>query len=324
MKKLLVVLVLAMLAGTVFAQAKFTWISSVSDDAEKLLPGVRPMLVKGDIITAGSSTVYPLSVVVAESFKKDGFAGNVAIDSIGSGGGFERFSKGELNISNASSKIKPEILAKAEVANKGKVLEFIIATDALSVVVSKKNTFAKNLTTAELALAFSTAEFWSDVNPAFPKQTILRYSPGTDSGTFEYFVEHVFKKDKKPILAAKNLNLSEDDNVLVQGVAGNEFAIGYFGYAYFDENTSKVNAVSIDGVAPSAASINAKQYSLARPLYLYTTDSILKANPQVSAFLAYYLSNVNRLVRKAGYFPAAAEVLTAGKKQWLDAVKGQY
>jgi phosphate transport system substrate-binding protein len=324
MKKIMIVGLFCLLATSAFAQAKFAWLDSKTDDPEKLLPGVKPSMVQGNIVTAGSSTVFPLSVVIAENFKKDGYTGNVSIDSIGSGGGFERFGKGELDISNASAKIKPAQEEAAIKANNGKVLEFVVGTDALSVVISKRNNFAKNLTTKELALAFSTAEFWSDVRKGFPKQRIIRYSPGTDSGTYEYFVEHVFKKDKKPLLESKNLNLSEDDNVLVQGVAGNQYAIGFFGYAYFEENKTRVNAVSIDGVAPSVATINAGKYSLARPLYLYTTDTILQNKPQVAAFLAYYLSNVNRLVRRAGYFPADPALLSAGKKLWLDAVKGLY
>ncbi len=324
MRKLMAVSLLVLMAVAGFSQTRFGWVDNKSDDPDKMLPGVNPAKVEGAVVTAGSSTVYPLSVVITENFRKDGYKGNVSIDSIGSGGGFERFGKGEIDVSNASSKIKQAQLDAATAANKGKVLEFIVGTDALSVVVSKKNTFAKDLTTKELALAFSTAEFWSDVRSGFPKKEIIRYSPGTDSGTFEYFVEHVFKKDKKPILSAKNMNLSEDDNVLVQGVAGNEYAIGYFGYAYFDENKTTVTAIGIDGVVPSVASINAKQYSLARPLFLYSTDSILQAKPQVAAFIAYYLSNVNRLIRKAGYFPASAEALKTGKQAWLDAVKGSY
>jgi phosphate transport system substrate-binding protein len=324
MRRFIAVLVLALAAATGFSQERFSWVDSRTDDPDKMLPGVNPAKVLGAIVTAGSSTVYPLSVIVTENFRKDGYTGNVSIDSIGSGGGFERFGKGELDVTNASSKIKQAQLDAATTANKGKVLEFVVGTDALSVVVSKKNAFAKDLTLKELALAFSTAEYWSDIRPGFPKKTIVRYSPGTDSGTFEYFVEHVFKKDKKPLLSAKNLNLSEDDNVLVQGVSGDEYAIGYFGYAYFDENKTRISALAIDGVAPSAASINARQYPLARPLFLYSTDSILKAKPQVAAFIAYYLSNVNRLIRKAGYFPASPEALNAGKQLWLDSVKGQY
>ena len=324
MKKLLVILVLSLLAASAFAQAKFSWIDAKSDDTETLLPGVKPSLVKGDIITAGSSTVYPLSVLITENFKKDGFAGKVAIDSIGTGGGMERFGKGELDVANASRAIKTSEADTAAKSNNGKVVGFRVATDGLAVVVSKKNTFVTDLTVAELGLVYSTAEFWSDVRPTFPKKAIVRYSPGTDSGTFDYFVEHVFKKDKKPILAAKNLSLSEDDNVLVQGVEGSEYAIGYFGYAYFEENKAKLNALKIDGVAPSAETVNNATYVLSRPLFLYTTDSILKAKPQVAGFIAYYLSNVNRFVRKAGYFPAPAAELTKTKQLWLDTVKGQY
>ncbi|HEY9055052.1 MAG TPA: PstS family phosphate ABC transporter substrate-binding protein [Rectinemataceae bacterium] len=325
MKKLLGVLFLAAALGAQ-AQAKYPWIDSVSDDKDRILPGVDPSKVSGSIITAGSSTVYPLSEALAELFVKDGFRGQITIDSIGSGAGFERFAvAGETDISNASSKIKQShIDAAAKLNPPRKPIEFRVGTDALAVVVSSSNSFAKNLTIAELAKVFSTAEYWSDVRAEWPRKPIKRFSPGTDSGTFEYFVEHVFKKDKKPLLSAKNLQLSEDDNVLVQGILSDEYAIGYFGFAYAYENKGKLRPLAIDGVEPNQASVDSGTYPLARPLFLYSDAGIIQAKPQVAAFLAYYLTYVDTVIRKVGYFPAPAADLKKSKELLAAAMKGRF
>jgi len=322
-KKLTIVLALALCVLSLHAETKFSWIDSVSDDTDKMLPGVDPSKVKGDIIVSGSSTVFPLSVAISESFKKEGYKGNVSLDSIGSGGGMERFIKGEIDIAAASRAIKS---SEAEAARKAgrDPLEIRIGSDAITVCVSKKNTFVTGLTKAELAILFSTAEFWSDVRASFPKKPILRYTPGTDSGTFDYFIEHVFAKNKKPLLEAKNLNMSEDDNVLVQGVLGSEYAVGFFGFAYFVENKAKMTALALDGVDASTATVDNGTYQLSRPLFLYTTAKILHEKPQVAAFVDYYLTSVNRLIKKVGYFPAHADVLKKAKQSYLDAVKGLY
>ncbi|NMC02068.1 MAG: phosphate-binding protein, partial [Chloroflexi bacterium] len=181
-----------------------------------LLPEVNPLEVKGDIITAGSSTVFPLSERMAERFRDEGYSGNITIDSIGSGAGFERFCvAGETDIANASRAIKDSEIESCRAIGR-EPIEFRIGTDALAVVVSKDNTFITDATLEELAAIF-TAEKWSDVNPAWPDEAILRFIPGTDSGTFDYFVEEVFENDKTPLLSSKNLQLSEDDNILVRG-----------------------------------------------------------------------------------------------------------
>ncbi len=326
MKKTMLALALALAAASTFAQGKFAWIDSVSDDKDKILPGVNPTKVTGTIVTAGSSTVFPLSEAIAERFKKEGFAGQITIDSIGSGAGFERFAKtGEIDIANASRAIKSSEVEWAKALTQPRTpIGFQIGTDALAVCVSTKNKFVQDATTAELALIFSTAQYWSDVRPTWPKKEIKRFSPGTDSGTFDYFVEHVFKKDKKPLLAAKNLQLSEDDNVLVQGIAGDENAIGYFGFAYAVENKGKIRPISVDGVEPNPANVDANKYPLSRPLFLYSDARIINEKPQVAAFLTYYLTYVNDVIKKVGYFPATPEALKKSKQALADAMKGRY
>ncbi len=311
-------------AKKVEPESKTPWFEKKTGDSDNMLPAVNPLKVTGNIITAGSSTVFPLSEKIVERFKDEGYSGTITIDSIGSGAGFERFCvAGESDISNASAPMPDTMKEKAKQIGR-EVIEFKIGVDALAVVVSKENTFLKNVTQAELAQIFSTAQKWSDVNPAWPKEDIRRFIPGTDSGTFSYFVEHIFKKKKEPILAAKNLQLSEDDNVLVQGVMGSPYAIGFFGFAYYQENRTKLNVLSIDGVEPNDATVLGGKYPLARPLFLYTSPKILQDKPQVAAFINFYLTNVNEEIKKVGYFPIDADTLKKSKQLWLDVMKGLY
>jgi len=283
------------------------------------LPEVDPAEVTGDFVSAGSSTVYPLSERMAERFADEGYAGNITIDSIGTGGGFERFCKtGETDIANASRGIKDEEKANCQAIGREPV-EFRIGTDGLAVVVSKANTFLTNATKEDLGKIF-TAEKWSDVNASWPAEPIQRFIPGTDSGTFDYFVEVVFAKDKTPLLNAPNTQLSEDDNVLVQGVEGGPYAIGFFGYAYYEENRDKLNVLSIEGVTPDAATVEGGTYPLARPLFLYSTAKIMQEKPQVASFINYYLTHVDEEISSVGYFPASTEALDASKQAWLDAM----
>jgi phosphate transport system substrate-binding protein len=292
-----------------------------------MLPEVDPLAVTGDIISAGSSTVYPLSEAVAEQFIDEGYAGNITIDSIGTGGGFERFCvAGETDVANASRAIK-DSERESCVAIGRDPLEFRVGTDALAIVVNLENDWlTAGVTKEQLAMIFSDQTTnWSDVDPAWPAEPIQRFSPGTDSGTFDYFVEAVmnptFVKDaeadagkgEEALLKAANLQLSEDDNVLVQGVEGNKNAIGYFGFAYFAENEDKLQAVSVDGVAPSAATVNDGTYPLARPLFIYSDGKVIQEKPQVGQFINYYLTNVNDLIRRVGYFPAPEADLDAAK-----------
>jgi phosphate transport system substrate-binding protein len=277
--------------------------------------------VTGDIVTAGSSTVFPLSERMAERFQDEGYAGNVTVDSIGSGAGFERFCvEGETDISNASRGIKDsEVESCQEIGREP--IEFRVGTDALAVVVSQENDFIEDASFDELAAIFSSAaETWSEVNPDWPDEEILRFIPGTDSGTFDFFVEEVFDKDETPILSAANTQLSEDDNVLVQGVLGSPYAIGFFGYAYYAENTDVLRVLSIEGVEPTAETVDSADYPLARPLFIYSTASIMQEKPQVASFVNFYLTYVNEEVVDVGYFPASVEALDAAKQAWLEAM----
>lgn len=296
-----------------------------------MLPEVDPSTVSGDIISAGSSTVFPLTEGMAVRFQDEGYKGNITIDSIGTGAGFERFCvSGETDISNASRAIKAEEVANCAAIGREPV-EFRVGTDALAVVVSSENDFLTDVTIEQLAQLFSTAEKWSDVDPSWPAEPILRFSPGTDSGTFDYFVEAVMDKvyvkdaatDKgkgeEAILKAKNLQLSEDDNVLAQGVEGSPYAIGYFGYAYYANEAENLKALSVKGVEPNEVTAEDGSYPLARPLYIYSDAKIMAAKPQVADFINFYLTYVNEEVIDVGYFPASVSALNQAKFNWLAA-----
>jgi phosphate binding protein len=286
------------------------------------LPEVDPAEVEGNIIIAGSSTVFPLTERMAENFAAEGFTGQITVDSVGTGGGFERFCvAAETDISNASRPINDEEAAACEAAGRPAV-EFRVGTDALAVVVSAENDFLTDLTIEQLAAIFSgEAATWADLDPSYPAEPIQLFSPGTDSGTFDYFVEVVFEEDEAPILGA-NPQLSEDDNVLVQGITGSPYAIGYFGYAYFAENQDTLKALNIEGVEPSEETTADNSYPLSRPLFIYSAAEIMAEKPQVAAFINYYLTNVNDEILDVGYFPATEEALGEAKTNWLDANGG--
>ena len=268
------------------------------------LPEVIPSFVSGNIIIAGSSTVFPLSDAIATRFRDEGYVDNITVDSIGSGAGFERFcAEGVTDISNASRPIKDAEVENCHAIGRD-VFPVRVGTDALAVVLNINNDFVDNLSLEQLAQVFSTADTWQDVNPDWPAEPIERFIPGTDSGTFDYFVEEVFDDNKEPILAAARTSLSEDDNVLVTGVSGNPYAVGFFGYAYYDANRDVLSASVIDGIIPEASTVDAGTYPLARPLFMYAAPEIIAEKPQVGEFLTYYLNVVNQEVNAVGYFPA--------------------
>ncbi len=285
------------------------------------LPIIDPLDVEaGDIGIAGSSTVFPLSTAVLSQWIDEG-GPEYSIDSIGSGGGFERFCvEGASDISNASRAIKD-----SEVESCGEIgrnpIEIRVGSDALSVVVSSGNYFAQNLTLEEIAAAFAApaGATWDTVNSDFPAHPIQAFSPGADSGTFDYFNEVVYDEaEPSPILSAGVVEIvGEDDNITVRGVSedgctegdvNSTCAIGYFGFAFFQANSDVLQAISVDAgdgpVAPNADSVNEGTYPIARPLYMYTDAGVIAEKPQVAEFIAYYLNNVNDLIGEVGYFPA--------------------
>lgn len=307
-----------------------------------VLPAVDPLSVTGDIITAGSSTVFPLTTRMAERFEEEGYAGVITVDSIGSGAGFERFCvNAETDVANASRPINEEELAACE-ENGRAAVEFRVGTDALSIVVSAENDFVDGLTIDQLGRIFG-GEYttWDQVNAEWPAEPISLFSPGTDSGTFDYFVEEVMfayaenalgiadddatEDDEvevaavEAILNVPGIQLSENDNVLVEGVVGDVNAVGYFGFAYYQENSDVVRVIPIDGVEPTAETAENGEYPLARPLFIYSAASILTEKPQVAAYINFYLTNVNDEIIGVGYFPASVEALNQAKQNYLDA-----
>lgn len=280
-----------------------------------------PDEVSGDIITAGSSTVFPVSERMAELFQQEGYTGNITVDSIGSGAGYERFCvAGESDIANASRAIKDsEVEACRSIGREP--LEFRVGTDALAIVVSSQNDFLTEISLEDLAKVFSgEITNWNQLNSAYPDAQIAVYSPGSDSGTFDYFVEEVLDDNDAAILGLEGVQLSEDDNVLVQGVAGDQYAIGYFGYAYYIENADKLKALNVDGVEPAQANVDNGTYPLARPLFIYTTAQIMQEKPQVAAFVAFYLQNLDDNIVDVGYFPAPATAIYQSWGAWLSAM----
>ena len=287
--------------------------------AEDPLAMYAPDAVSGDIITAGSSTVFPLSERMKQRFEEEGFSGNLTIDSIGSGAGIERFCvSGETDIANASRAIRDtEIESCGALTPARTPIEFQVGIDALAVVVSSENDFATDVTLEELAAIFSTATNWSDVRPEWPAEPILRFSPGTDSGTFDYFVEAVMtpaldddatedvNEGEDAILNAAGTQFSEDDNVLVQGVEGSPYAIGYFGYAYYQENQGALKPLSINGIEPNAETAESGEYPISRPLFIYSDAAIMQEKPQVASFIHFYITNAADEILDVGYFPVS-------------------
>jgi phosphate transport system substrate-binding protein len=313
-------------AETTEAPAETTTTEPAMAEGKFGLPLIDPLdVAPGDIGIAGSSTVFPLSTAVLSQWIDEG-GPEYSIDSIGSGGGFERFCvEGASDISNASRAIKD-----SEVESCGEIgrtpIEIRVGSDALSLVISSGNYFASELTLEEIAAAFAApaGATWDSVNPDFPAHPIQAFSPGADSGTFDYFNEVVYEEaDPSPILSAGVVEIvGEDDNITVRGVAedgctegdtSTTCAIGYFGFAFFQANSDVLTAVSVDAgegpVAPNADSVNEGTYPIARPLYMYTDAGVIAEKPQVAEFIAYYLNNVNDLIGEVGYFPAPDEAL---------------
>ena len=289
----------------------------------------------GQIKVDGSSTVYPITEAVAEDFQAEAPKTRLTVGISGTGGGFKRFCAGEIDISNASRPISKTEAENAK-ANKIEFIELPIAFDGLTVVVNPANTWVTQMNVDQLKKIFnadSPAKKWSDVNPAWPSGTIKVFSPGTDSGSFDYFKEVTVGKDGK---IRSDLSVSEDDNVLVTGVAGDKNAIGYFGFAYFTENASKLKLVPIDGgkgaITPNGMTIEDGTYSpFSRPLFIYVNAKSAE-RPEIAAFVNYYLANTAKLSKQVGYTPLPAAMndrVTANWKskklgtQYLDASGNQ-
>ena len=266
--------------------------------------------LSGAVRIDGSSTVYPLTALAAEDFMAENPGVQVTVAASGTGGGFEKFCRGETDANDASRPIKDEEKAACEAAgiNYGALQ---VASDALTVVVSKENTWATCLTVDQLAKIWapgSTVNNWNQVDPSFPDEPLKLFGPGTDSGTFDYFTDEINGEEGA---SREDFTPSEDDNVIVQGVSGSKGGLGYFGFTYFEENADKLTAVAIDGgngcVAPSAQTAQDGTYiPLSRPLFVYPSAKSL-AQPQVKAFFDYYVENDAAIAEAALFIPLNEE-----------------
>ncbi|HEY9654536.1 MAG TPA: PstS family phosphate ABC transporter substrate-binding protein [Crinalium sp.] len=270
--------------------------------AAPIVQSQSPAVVKVD----GSSTVFPITEKVAEAFQKQGGA-KVTVGISGTGGGFKKFCAGETDISNASRPIlQKEVDACAKTGVK--YIELPVAYDALTVVVNPSNAWATDITTAELKTMWSPdaqgkVKKWNQVRSSFPDAPLKLYGPGADSGTFDYFTEAINGKSKA---SRSDFTGSEDDNVLVQGVSRDKNALGYFGFAYYEANRSRLKAVKINGVEPSIANVDNGTYTpLSRPIYIYVNADAAK-KPEVKAFVEYYMKNARANVSAVKYVPFKA------------------
>jgi phosphate transport system substrate-binding protein len=252
--------------------------------------------------TDGSSTVLPITRVAAEMFEKENPSIKVTVGESGTGGGFGKFCRGETDISNASRPILARELAQCR-ANGVQFIELPVAFDGLAVVVNPQNTWATNLTVAELKAIWepgSKINNWSQVRQGFPNVPLRLFGPGTASGTFDYFTEAINGRAKAQ---RTDFTPSENDNLLVQGVAGDRGAMSYFGIAYYDENKSRLRSVQVNGVAPTEANVKSGKYTpLSRPLFIYVNAKSV-GKPEVTRFVNFYLRRGPEIVKKADYVP---------------------
>ena len=279
--------------------------------------------VSGTITADGSSTVGPFTTAAAEAFRRSNRGANITVGISGTGGGFERFCKGETDLSNASRPIRYSEAAKCQTAGV-RYIQFLVANDGISLAVSRQNSWANCLTTDELKRIWdrgSRVSNWSQVRSGFPDVSLKLYGAGTDSGTFEFFTEAINGRARQ---SRSDYTASEDDNVLVNGVSGDRGGLAYFGYSYYVENKNRLKLVGVNGGSgcqtPNIQRIQSRAYKpLSRPLFIYVKrDSFRK--PVVSAFLRYIIQNESKIATSAKMVPLTKKQLAKAKRQYNTAV----
>jgi phosphate transport system substrate-binding protein len=282
----------------------------------------------GNIRVEGSSTVYPITQAAAELFREENPDARIEVGGAGTSDGFEAFCQGDTQISDASRPIEAEELEVCE-ENNVEFIEIPIAYDGISVVVNKKgNDWATDITSEELKKIWEpSAEGkvtkWSQVNPDWPNRPLDLYGPGTESGTYEFFNETIVANEEE-VSRQSDVEMSEDDNVLVQGVSGDANALGYFGYSYYENNLDTLRALAVDGVKPTEDTIRSGEYLLSRPLFIYVSTDALKNNKAVKPFVDFYLApeNLDRLVKAAKYVTMPASLEKESRAQYEDRTTG--
>jgi phosphate transport system substrate-binding protein len=295
-----------------------------------LILAVPGFLRAGEVVKIdGSSTVFPITEAVAEEFQKA--TGNrVTVGISGTGGGFKKFTRGETDVQNASRPISGSEIEAAKAA-KIDFLEFPIAYDALTVVVNSRNDWAKDIKVSELKKIWEPAaqgqiKKWNQIRPEWPDKEIKLYGAGSDSGTFDYFTEAVVGKSKS---SRGDYTASEDDNVLVQGVEGDKFALGYMGYSYYEAHKNRLKSLPVEwdekgkpAVAPSMATVLDGTYNpLSRPLFIYVNLKSLD-KPEVLKLMEFYFDNIEKLAKEVNYVPLPASAYEVLRKRLADRQKG--
>ncbi|CAN5643066.1 PstS family phosphate ABC transporter substrate-binding protein [soil metagenome] len=285
--------------------------------------------VSGEIVIEGSSTVQPITQAAAELFAEENPEARIEVGGAGTSDGFEAFCQGDTEISDASRPI--DVAEEVPVCEENGVefIEIPVAYDGISVVVNKKgNDWATDVTSEELKTIWEPAAEgkitqWSQVRSDWPDSELSLYGPGTESGTYEFFNE-VIVGNEEEVSRQSDVEMSEDDNVLVQGVSGDENAFGYFGFSYYENNLDTLRALAVDGVKPTEDTIRTGEYLLSRPLFIYVNTDALKNNKAVKPFVDFYVSeqNLNRLVQAAKYVTLPASLAQESRAQYEDRTTG--
>jgi phosphate transport system substrate-binding protein len=282
--------------------------------------------IRGTVTADGSSTVGPFATAAAEGYQRKYPGARVTVGISGTGGGFERFCKNETDLSNASRPIKLSEAQKCHDAGIG-YIQFLVANDGLSLVVNKQNTWANCLTTEELKKIWdrgSKVNNWHDIRPSFPDVPLKLWGAGTDSGTFDFFTEKINGTARR---SRSDYTASEDDNVTVRGVAGERGGMGYFGFSYYEENTSRLKLLAVNGgngcVKPSKASVQARTYKpLSRGLFIYSKKKSFKRDV-VAAFIRYIAVNERAISKRARFVSLTTPQLAKLKRQYNTAIRNR-
>jgi phosphate transport system substrate-binding protein len=282
--------------------------------------------LRGTVTADGSSTVGPYAIAAAEGFQKKNTGARVTVGISGTGGGFERFCRNEIDLANASRPLRNAEAIRCRDAGV-KWVAFTVANDGLSLVVNRQNTWANCLTVAELKKIWepgSKVENWNQVRDSFPNVPLKLFGAGTDSGTFDYFTEVINGRARA---SRSDYLATEDDNVIVQGVQGERGALGYFGFSYYEENKDTLKVVAVDQqkgqgcVAPTLASVQANRYRpLSRPLFIYAKRSSFR-RPVVAGYIGHIFNNEKAIAKRAGFVPLTDRQLRKARYQYLQALK---
>ena len=277
--------------------------------------------LSGTIKIDGSSTVFPVTEAMAEEFRMEQPGVLITVGVSGTGGGFQKFGRGETDISNASRPIKEKEIEVCE-ENNIDFIELTVAYDGLAVVANTENDWLSEITLEELKKIWEPAAQgvvtrWNQIRPEWPDEEIHLYGPGVASGTYDYFTEVIVGQSGS---SRGDYTASEDDNVLVQGIAGDRYGLGFFGLAYYEENQNKLKLIAVDNgesaVYPSVETVSAGSYSpLSRPVYIYV-NSLAAERPEVVEFVHFYLDSAPEITKQIGYVPLPDEMYVQQKEKF--------